>query len=999
MTKVSGTPPLTNTGHLASAPEHLMVFVHGVNTSHLTTWKHLPDWLQDTLQVPIEQYIFDYPSRPWHETSIESAANKLAQDVQSGFPNARNIIFVAHSTGGLVIKKMLLDRRDSAMHALGKLAFESRAIPSLWHKTRLILNFDVPHHGGDQWLTSWTSHLHSWWRLAFRCIGPAVRVYNLLGRGPNWGTNQIIDELRSRRDLEILEQRYLSAVAEFRRRRLPTPLSRELIARIRGVIDSTEGLTPHTDEGGFEALTDTSGRILYQLPGNHSDLKWPTSRGDRCMKVCTQLLAKYQRPLDTVLAEKTLSRLLFNDRRRVDVLAGEGRMGDKPQTSSRTTTDSQIPQRAALENSLSLLKDGVTPVVLTGAPGVGKTTVIRMAARTLCLSFLQALQSHRPLPILFLLQDFSIKELQEGSSTRPLRAESIWHFLLDTWAARVSRFLPMHTDRIRHLVQNRMEKYPTYLIIDGVDEFLQLHPRVTLGHLRSALDLHQSKDTVRALVAIRFSYQNIDRLVKPGGACLTLGELTEREASQLFPDIWQDPGIAQDPTARRFLANPLFASALAAQPNLIRGSHFRSRAALFTFVLDTIVSKSQVPDDRWPISAWNVALMMLARVLFARFRPSLERRELQSAALDLVQRWSEYFESSHHSTRPLFDDLRKAREILSDGSGFDRILNRTVFEPTLDDRWKIYHLELRDYLVAQYLAWCIRTGFVADLQERAHTAEIFHLAGELLNDIRITPQLVASIARQTIQCQNWFIFGNFGAVVGNASMDIEGPAVNELLSSLSTAEVQHFPTSKVAQLLKETPSYMDPTIRHIMLSNWGFRALRQHNDASAASLRRGLTEILPAYLGASRYGNVVTRSLAWCYLQEFHEEFKTPVPSALPEDEVLSARDEHVQQGAAVVASPAEDRDLHYRSFQVGFLRVVRSVSNEQRRVIMAVHYLYCLASAHRRRQDLLGSETEDVLNWALDEESTFAKAVEDAKGARNAVSRVYGVCREVWRS
>src|SRR6185369_6096073 len=74
-------------------PEHLLVFVHGVNADYLKTWRHLPKWLIRRLGVEIDVFNFSYPSKAWHKASIQQAALKLLADLNNQFPLARNITF------------------------------------------------------------------------------------------------------------------------------------------------------------------------------------------------------------------------------------------------------------------------------------------------------------------------------------------------------------------------------------------------------------------------------------------------------------------------------------------------------------------------------------------------------------------------------------------------------------------------------------------------------------------------------------------------------------------------------------------------------------------------------------------------------------------------------------------------------------------------------------------------------------------------------------------
>ena len=96
------THPVTTTNRRC-----LVVFVHGLFGNSLKTWGKMPEWVLTKAGVDCDVISFDYPSKPWERSSLEQAADDLAVWLDNEFNSHRHIIFITHSTGGLVVKQLL----------------------------------------------------------------------------------------------------------------------------------------------------------------------------------------------------------------------------------------------------------------------------------------------------------------------------------------------------------------------------------------------------------------------------------------------------------------------------------------------------------------------------------------------------------------------------------------------------------------------------------------------------------------------------------------------------------------------------------------------------------------------------------------------------------------------------------------------------------------------------------------------------------------------------
>lgn len=118
----------------------VLIFVHGLSGDATTTWTHntthayFPDLVAaDTLFRDVSVYVYEYPSSFSGGTF---RINELAENMRlvlerDGVLQRRELIFVAHSMGGLVTRALLLKYRD------------------LGQRVRLLYFFGTPTTGAD----------------------------------------------------------------------------------------------------------------------------------------------------------------------------------------------------------------------------------------------------------------------------------------------------------------------------------------------------------------------------------------------------------------------------------------------------------------------------------------------------------------------------------------------------------------------------------------------------------------------------------------------------------------------------------------------------------------------------------------------------------------------------------------------------------------------------------------------------------------------------------
>jgi len=259
-----------------------MIFVHGILATPQSTWRSLPKRCLEYADVDIDVLSFAYPSFPWQRSSIESAASRLRELVRStreapfigvtpgnSSRGYSRIIYVAHSNGGLVLKRHMLD----ALHGPWKDRQELARASDL-------VNFAVPHSGGT---------------FPLSCLLPAALgcevFFGLLGvldwrsNVFNLGSDKIYRQIRWRSSyLCGLEDEFVALQEQYARLCRPFPQSHDFAARDDLAVlqpEKLEGLG--ADEAGFRRLNRLRRRQLV-LRGTHISIKIPLLADDTVVR-------------------------------------------------------------------------------------------------------------------------------------------------------------------------------------------------------------------------------------------------------------------------------------------------------------------------------------------------------------------------------------------------------------------------------------------------------------------------------------------------------------------------------------------------------------------------------------------------------------------------------------------------------------------------------------------------------------------------------------------
>lgn len=291
-----GAKHLADPTHPGYVPLLLVVFVHGILSTHETTWQDprrgvdLPRQLLDVLGIEADVLNFRYPSGWPHRVTLERAADRLAGCLDRTFPANRYVLFVTHSNGGIVVKRYLrgqyrlsVDQLDRVLTPPGGEFYPAAALDTAWGRTVGVLNFDVPHRGGASWMTV-TGSARTLATALPLGAGQLLRdgLRKRLGEydAPEWGWNRLLWFLCPFNPrIGRLHREHLADLAGQEERAYPRPAVRDVLAEQDGVIVLPR-FPPlpraRTDGTGRHLRLDDDDREYQTLPGHHSSVKSPS---------------------------------------------------------------------------------------------------------------------------------------------------------------------------------------------------------------------------------------------------------------------------------------------------------------------------------------------------------------------------------------------------------------------------------------------------------------------------------------------------------------------------------------------------------------------------------------------------------------------------------------------------------------------------------------------------------------------------------------------------
>jgi hypothetical protein len=306
----------------ASDAAVLVIFVHGILGGAKSTWGSLGDLLRLATPTEFDLLAYGYPAGLLHQASIESGARDLMAALRNGrFSKYPHLLFITHSTGGLLLKHVF--KRDYAQVMKDMADVEQRidAMPSIAFRTRQIINIAVPHSGGSLPASAILIPLYHLIfiplllpAMAFDATMRALRLWKKMPRGYSYGYNRIVWQLRWRNSgLTELERAYRMAVRNFDQKRLPRPVSIEINGTDDGTIDKGPDDVHDFSASSLRATSkeDTTS-VLFR--GTHPTVKRADSIHDTLVIFLAGFLRRYQNTLDMLLARNAVGLTLVFDR-------------------------------------------------------------------------------------------------------------------------------------------------------------------------------------------------------------------------------------------------------------------------------------------------------------------------------------------------------------------------------------------------------------------------------------------------------------------------------------------------------------------------------------------------------------------------------------------------------------------------------------------------------------------------------------------------------------
>ena len=904
----------------------LLVFIHGINSNATECWESLPEEILTALAKDIDILNFQYAAGLFANTSIPDVASQLRTLLRqlidkNGY---RDLIFIAHSAGGLVVKQMLVS--------------DAQAEKRILSRSRQIFNFAVPHAGSTRGYSDWfrkaTVVLEF---LAF----PITFGVRFLSQGAiGYGRNRILCELKHNgRFVLLLERDYVDIVTELDKLMQPRPESIEISADNDVVAD--------------RKITSDLGEI--RVRGIHTSLKFsPVSKQAVVAHIGIEPLWQKRR----AECDATVAQMMVNRVRIIEQSAGvPPRLIQEDKKAFSTGLD----QAGCLLKLRELLLSPVRKrTVVTGPVGVGKSVVLRRLCKEECQRFLRpAAAQPRALVLFFPIDRLMLAESESGADGTALQIA-----LCRSWVKHANELLksPDISSQITLAwLLDRLQHEKTVVILDGVDEFIANHPKITIQTFVEALPITGGEDRrhdIRIVVGARESLWGLETLCR-GSNHLWLSPLGKKTITKLVPDLAVKIDEMNE-TDKQMLSTPLVILALSKARHAPK-EHTATK--ILQEAVESILEWSNFFDRGFTLEP----LALVAWIYYRRFRRELSLTEIRKDAEAILEIWQRHL-GELATDDPRSQTLRRCLENLKVAANSERLsflLRHSFFFPTKSGSYSLSNEGWRDFFVTLYLSLCVRYHIATGLGGIALQVEHYERAGDLLEGFWVDYQLVSSFVSRGQEGDDPFIVGNLASVLGISAVSIVTAA-----------------SMRVATACGED---MHPLCRFVATSRLAGRAVKGRfntRDSSAPDIRKALSRALPVILLRPDCDSLM-RSLCLCCLRELGLPSQPMVE--LNADEALDwIRD-----------SPSDSAE-RARSVQMSFLSAQYTTKQSPERSVAHIHYLFLLTVAR-------------IKGWAIPEVCVQLPALLESGSETelhyktySSVPEVYAIylrCQELWRA
>jgi hypothetical protein len=431
----------------------------------------------------------------------------------------------------------------------------------------------------------------------------------------------------------------------------------------------------------------------------------------------------------------------------------------------------------------------------------------------------------------------------------------------------------------------------------------------------------------------------IEELYETAHEVVEVLALSRPQAERLFPGISEVLSSIDDPRLEKLLLTPLVLIHLGPQILRFAPTQLSTRAKIFATALEILVVRSKLTEMEFSRKAqtWLDALSVVAWLFFATFRGSFARTLLRTELEALHREWEKlsFAEESLGQKR-----ISEAFILLRHPGALELLLARTVFTPVGNESIRFRHREWEDYLVSRYLSFCLAAAQVSDLCRRGFNKEIYIAAAEQLEsgylgrdgDWPIISAMLGSRLRAiTDGKQRAFGITNVTAVAGNGRVSLDEDGLNAIFEMLRQDECWEL-------------------AKHVTINAMSLRLLRRDpDDIWVLTLKRHLVPYLEEVASQAVQGaaNVLTGSLAWCYLCAlgFLPAEMPPHRYVWPGERLLTGRRDDA------LATVCDINDSYrvskaYESVQVAYASYPSGTKGRPFEGIAIVHYIFPVAEA-----------------------------------------------------
>lgn len=887
----------------------LLIFVHGILGNANSTWGEMPAWVLRNAGLEMDVVSFSYPSKPWHRTSIAQAAYDLKTWIATEFPDYRHFIFVTHSTGGLVVKQ-LLTQDYQASQGFG-----------LWGETRQVINIAVPHFGGSPLLTK---SANACYQVIYPCLVPVFGLARFISQGKkDWGRNSIIPALRwKNRWLLDLDAQYLDFLKQSLESNQPTPANVDIYA------ESDQSVPEFNDQS----------RQLIHIRGTHKTVKIPRRANAPIVGIVAKIISNYPQDISLSVVDRIMIRIRAgNQAAGFKALIGNVHTPDATDDLMPTPTiltgdfGSQDDVCQYVVKRITSANDRPTRIVVTGAGGVGKSTVMRMITWQLGCSYL-ANPASMPMPLLIPLQQVTATDFSDQTYT--------WERLWAWWLHWAHSLFPEDNCTMAWL-EHKFNTRPVAIILDGLDDFLVNHSSISLSTivnlLRLAVHTYSSNTALSIIVAVRNDVHGLGRLADDPSATYEILPLSKQQAIEYFPACKTWVSTVDNPKLLEKILTPLVLNNY--QPTAIQSLDSKNitSAQILNQIIETFLRNSRLVGRHLKANQFVemehlfISLSIIAWLFFYKSRGEIHRETLSREASELRQRWQQYFIDRGCIREG--EGFIIACEVIESEALCTLLLNSDVFMSTGPMMFRFTHRSWQELLLARFFLNCIRYQYFDDFGSVKMYAGIYRMAGEMYQGPAINSEQVQRVLDTWRALDNTCVTANFIGFLSWTVTPIDAQAMNLLLE-----EFKNFRGLS----------------RTILIGGLGYRIMVNNpQDPSINDIRQA---VFPKFIEYSNpdccdFFAPVAFSLAWCYQKAFAKLFNIPAPiNPWPE---LHFADEFTIKIVSMVSTVTDGKPIltdSAKSLQQAMLTPIMETYQYPEYIIRAVHYLYVLVLAEKYR-------------------------------------------------